>query len=198
MRLLLQFLFALALTLGIASCGSDTSDNSKADVADVALDEDLADPVDQISSADQMDVRTPDSQVKDQFVPQDLAQPDLALPDTSVEDTALPDVTPPEDTYEAMDLTVPDEVALGTKKAGESCKEFTECADGMSCIAGQYTKAHCNPECTTDQDCLDASPGTKPTCQSLGGYQICIWYCGMFGGNAPCPGDLECDGATCG
>lgn len=158
-------------------------------------------------------------------LPADLADPgrdpgarDVPVPDLATDegpddpgpadegpaDTALPDVAPDPGATDpgAADPGATDPGAtdpgLGTKQAGESCKDYPECANGMSCIAGQFTRAHCNPTCASDQDCLDAAPGTKGTCTALGGYQICVWYCGPWGGNLPCPGDLTCDGATCG
>jgi hypothetical protein len=79
--------------------------------------------------------------------------------------------------------------ALGTKTAGELCKDASECSMGMSCIAGQYTPAHCNIQCSTTDQCLAIAPGTSVTCQAIGGTGVCMWTC--YNGEE-CPGGLHC------
>lgn len=183
-------------------CGSDSKSNSDVlDDAKASQDQTLPDE-DLLSQDLALDTLPSDGVAKDVLV-QDLTQPDTAQPDLSPADLAQPDLATP-------DLAVPDiepedvqpdlgpDLPAELKSAGESCVEFDECADGMSCISGQYTKAHCNPMCTTNQDCIDAAPASSGQCMAIGGYQVCVWYCGFMGGNKPCPGDLECDGATCG
>jgi hypothetical protein len=52
--------------------------------------------------------------------------------------------------------------------------------------------------CATVEDCNAAFPGGNAQCAALTGGSVCIWFCGAFGGGATCPGDLQCDGASCG
>ena len=109
-----------------------------------------------------------------------------------------PGPDPAEPEPEVVEVVEPDLVKPGSKHVGESCTDYVECADGMSCVSGQYTQAHCNPMCTTVDDCNAAYPGGNAQCAALTGGSVCVWFCGQFGGGATCPGDLDCDGATCG
>ncbi len=109
-----------------------------------------------------------------------------------------PDLAGHEPEPEVVEVAEPDLVKPGSKQVGESCADYVECADGMSCVSGQYTQAHCNPMCATVDDCNAAYPGGNAQCAALSGGSVCIWMCGQFGGGATCPGDLDCDGATCG
>lgn len=199
---------ATSLCLLAVACGG--GDGGRADAAgtdlwfptDVAADPGAQDPGTVRDSA------PPDS-LDDEGIAADQATSDPGVTDEGAGDVATqdPGATDPgaadpgpsdpgaSDPGQPDDLPVDVDSAL--KQAGESCEDFTECANGMSCIAGQYTRAHCNPMCATAQDCLAAAPSaTNPQCSAIGGYQVCIWYCGMMGGS--CPGDLQCDGATCG
>jgi hypothetical protein len=130
-----------------------------------------------------------------------------AQPDTTETPEAAPAETGPEAESEAgeQDVAAADspeelnaEAAAGTKKAGELCTEAFECADTMNCVSGQYTPAHCNPNCTSDTDCATSAPNAKGTCQNGGSINFCLYLCGVMGGGATCPGDLKCDGAVCG
>ncbi len=130
----------------------------------------------------------------------DLAATDLALADeaTAPLDPGAQDL-PATDVAEADEAAAPTDTAElaapGSKTAGQYCKEATECADKMSCVAGQLTPAHCNPlGCTSDADCQAVAPQATGKCQALGGYNLCLWTCL----SAKCPGDLKCDGYYCG
>lgn len=125
---------------------------------------------------------------------------DLGAGATCVDGACTP-ATVAEPGLEVVETVEPDVVEVvqpGSKQVGQSCAESVDCANGMTCLSGQYTQAHCNPMCTTTQDCLDAAPGASGQCQAIGGYQVCVWMCGAYGDNATCPGDLDCDGAFCG
>lgn len=191
-----------ALLYSQLGCGVDSTSSSDVQ-EDVKISQDQTEPGEDSLAQDlTLDSQPGDGLMKD-VAQQDSTQPDLAQPDLPPADLAQPDLT-------QLDVLVPDldpedvqpdvepDLPLELKSAGESCVEFEECADGMSCISGQYTKAHCNPMCTTNQDCIDAAPASSGQCMAIGGYQVCVWYCGFMGSNKPCPGDLECDGATCG
>ena len=94
-----------------------------------------------------------------------------------------------------VDVAQLDVPALGTKTAGELCKDAAECSMSMSCIRGQFTPAHCNILCTLTTECQAISPGTNVECQNLGGNGVCMWTCQ---GGVKCPGGLTCDGYFCG
>lgn len=188
----------LLVVLCVTACG--TSPTEVSDTVEDAASLDLADSgTDASLSSDTDQLQEPDINPEPDLA-EDVSTPDLSVTDIQADDINSDDLEPEDvTTTDLAQPDVPDEdVPPVLKGAGESCEEYTECADGMSCISGQYTKAHCNPMCTTDADCLAVTPGSKPMCAAIGGYNVCVWYCGMFGGGASCPGDLECDGATCG
>jgi len=133
----------------------------------------------------------------------DRLDPDLGVSDFGVDDPGSVDpgpsdpgvVDPGELDPGTPDPGPADVPALGTKTAGELCKDASECSMAMSCIAGQYTPAHCNIMCSTTEQCLAIAPGTSVTCQAMGGTGVCIWTCT---GGKKCPGGLTCDGYFCG
>lgn len=94
----------------------------------------------------------------------------------------------------ASQMCLPPLVTQGTKTPGQSCTSHDDCATGQ-CVQGEQTQLHCNPGCTTDNDCANAAPNAKGMCAQVGGasFNICIWWC--YGG-ADCPGDLDCSGGV--
>ena len=86
------------------------------------------------------------------------------------------------------------EATLGT---GKSCTEAAECIQPAECVQGEVTKPYCAPLCTTNEDCLAAAPEAYGQCASGGGFNFCMFYCGMMGQNKPCPGDMTCEVVIC-
>jgi|GEM_PF-2808373 len=125
---------------------------------------------------------------------------DLGAGATCAAGVCSPGVTvePEPEVVETAEPDVVETVLPGSKLVGQSCTDSVDCANAMTCVSGQYTMAHCNPMCATVEDCNAAYPGGNAQCAALTGGSVCIWFCGSFGGGATCPGDLGCDGATCG
>ena len=129
----------------------------------------------------------------------ELPATDLAVADEPGADEAVTPLDPGTQDLAAEEAAAPTDTAElaapGSKTAGQYCKDASECADKMSCVAGQLTPAHCNPlGCASDADCQAAAPQGTGQCQALGGYNPCMWTCT----SAKCPGDLKCDGYFCG
>jgi hypothetical protein len=95
-----------------------------------------------------------------------------------------------------LEMCLPPSATSGTKTAAQFCTSHDECADGASCVEGQYTPAHCNPPCKTNADC-NVDGATNGQCTAVGGTAICLWMCGMMGGQCPVHGDLKCNTAVC-
>jgi hypothetical protein len=122
-------------------------------------------------------------------------------PAATCDDGACVEAPLPEPEPDVQELAEPDVVETiepGSRQVGDACKDSADCGNGMTCVSGQYTMAHCNPMCATVDDCNAAFPGGNAQCAALSGGSVCIWFCGAFGGGATCPGDLQCDGASCG
>lgn len=131
-----------------------------------------------------------DAQPSEAATPQDAAQ--------EPSDEAQADTATEPDAEAGAQQETSAEAAAGSKQTGELCSESWECANSANCVSGQYTPAHCNPNCVTDADCAASAPNAKGTCQDGGSIKFCMFLCGAFGGGATCPGDLKCDGAVCG
>ncbi len=86
---------------------------------------------------------------------------------------------------------------VADKGPGESCTEAAECKDGAECVEGEVTNAYCAPLCQTNEDCLAAAPEAYGQCAAAGGFNFCMFYCGMMGQNKPCPGDMKCEVVIC-
>lgn len=86
---------------------------------------------------------------------------------------------------------------VANKGPGESCTEAAECTGDAECVEGEVTKPYCAPICTTNQDCLDAAPEAYGQCTAAGGFNFCMFFCGMMGQNKPCPGDMVCEVVVC-
>ena len=171
---------AWALACGGSDAGGATDVDVKQPVSDVAQD-----PAPAEVAADPGTAELPanDLVVADEAVADEAIAPlDPGAQDLAAEETAAPTDT--------AELAAP-----GSKTAGQYCKDASECADTMSCVAGQLTPAHCNPlGCQSEADCQAAAPGSTAMCQAMGAYTVCVWTCSA----AKCPGDLKCDGYFCG
>jgi len=97
----------------------------------------------------------------------------------------------------ASQWCLPPSSTIPTKGPGEACTGGAECLSG-DCVEGQSTRAHCALKCTSDAECAGPDGAWKGTCITAGGlpYNFCLWTCGMMGGGAVCPGQLQCVGMS--
>jgi len=174
-------LFALGMVAVAVACGGGSDAGTDPGASDVRSDPGPADvaadvPVDVAADRLAPDIDESDPGVLDPG-PLDPGTADPGVVDVPAQD---PGPTDPG----VSDPGAADVPAVGTKGAGELCKDASECAMSMDCIAGQYTPAHCNIQCTTTDQCL-----------AIGGTGVCMWTCT---GGAKCPGGLTCDSYFCG
>lgn len=97
----------------------------------------------------------------------------------------------------ASQWCLPPSGTIPTKGPGEACTGGAECLSG-DCVEGQNTRAHCALKCASDAECAGPEGKWKGTCITAGGlpYNFCLWTCGMMGGGAVCPGQLQCVGMS--
>ncbi len=86
---------------------------------------------------------------------------------------------------------------VADKGPGKSCSEAAECIQPAECVEGEATNPYCAPLCQTNEDCLAAAPESFGQCAAAGGFNFCMFYCGMMGQNKPCPGDMKCEVVIC-
>ena len=186
-------LFALVTLLIVAACGGGSDPGTDPGAVDVGSDPGPADVIADVSVDIVTDRLAPDVDESDPGA-LDPGLLDPGTVDPGVMDVPVQDPGPTDPGV--SDPGAADVPAVGTKGAGELCKDASECAMSMDCIAGQYTPAHCNIQCTTTDQCLAIAPGTTVTCQAIGGTGVCLWTCS---GGKKCPGQLPCsDGYFCG